>query len=150
MTLTLFRAETWEHRWTYSGYAGTEFGKFMRSSGYFYDDYEVDKGIQTMDDARFYALSRKFAPFSNQGRNLVVQYTVKHEQDIDCGGGYIKLFNCDMEPEQMNGNTPYEIMFGNYSHFRFNIFGVLQDRSNTNTVSVYSSRLLCRLFIISP
>lgn len=42
-------------------------------------------------DARFYALSAKFPEaFSNEGKTLVVQFTVKHEQSIDCGGGYVK------------------------------------------------------------
>lgn len=84
----------------------------MHSSGAFYNDAEADKGIQTSQDARFYALSKKFPPFSNDGKDLVIQYTVKHEQNIDCGGGYVKLFNCDLEPKKMHGETPYEIMFG--------------------------------------
>lgn len=49
-------------------------------------------GIKTSEDARFYAVSSKFdKPFSNEGKNVVVQFTVKHEQNIDCGGGYIKV-----------------------------------------------------------
>ncbi|XP_029347332.1 calreticulin-like [Acyrthosiphon pisum] len=107
-----FPDESFENTWTYSEYPGKEFGKFVYSSGAFYNDVEADKGIQTSQDARFYALSKKFLPFSNKDRNLVVQYTVKHEQAIDCGGGYVKLFNCDLDPKQMHGETPYEIMFG--------------------------------------
>jgi len=107
-------ADSFETAWTYSEYPDKEFGKFVYTSGAFYNDAEADKGIQTSQDARFYALSRKFLPFSNEGKNLVVQYTVKHEQTIDCGGGYLKLFNCDLDPKQMHGETPYEIMFGNY------------------------------------
>ena len=48
-------------------------------------------GIQTSTDARFYHASAKFEPFSNDGKSLVLQFTVKHEQSIDCGGGYIKV-----------------------------------------------------------
>lgn len=49
-------------------------------------------GGQTGEDARFYGLSAKLAkPFTNDGKDLVVQYSVKHEQDIDCGGAYLKL-----------------------------------------------------------
>ena len=51
-------------------------------------------------------------PFSNEGKPLVLQYQVKHEQNIDCGGGYIKLFPSDITLEKMNGDTPYHIMFG--------------------------------------
>lgn len=69
-------------------------------------------GIQTSQDARFYALSTKFKPFSNKDKSLVIQFTVKHEQNIDCGGGYAKIFDCKLEPKDMHGETPYEIMFG--------------------------------------
>jgi calreticulin len=107
-----FPDDSFETEWTYSEHPGKEFGKFVHSSGAFYNDAEADKGIQTSQDARFYALSKKFPPFSNEGKDLVIQYTVKHEQNIDCGGGYVKLFNCDLEPKKMHGETPYEIMFG--------------------------------------
>lgn len=69
-------------------------------------------GIKTTQDARFYALSKKFPPFSNKGKPLVVQFTVKHEQNIDCGGGYIKVFDCSLDQKDLHGETPYEVMFG--------------------------------------
>lgn len=72
-------------------------------------------GIQTSQDARFYGLSTKFDKFSNEGKTLVLQFTVKHEQDIDCGGGYIKLFDCNLNPKDLHGDTPYHIMFGNWN-----------------------------------
>lgn len=85
----------------------------MRSAGVFYKANN-DKGIQTSQNNRLYALSRKFEPFTNEGKDLIIQFTVKHEQDIDCGGGYIKLFNCNLEPQKLQGETPFEIMFGKY------------------------------------
>merc|ERR1711881_779845 len=79
----------------------------------FYGDKERDLGIKTNEDAKFYQLSTKIeTPFSNEGKQLVLQYQVKHEQTIDCGGGYIKLFPADINKEKMNGDTPYYIMFG--------------------------------------
>lgn len=69
-------------------------------------------GLQTSEDARFYALSRKFTPFSNEDKPLVIQFSVKHEQDIDCGGGYVKIFDCKLDQKDMHGESPYEIMFG--------------------------------------
>jgi calreticulin len=54
-------------------------------------------GIQTSTDARFYALSAKFPEsFSTEGKTLVVQFTVKHEQTIDCGGGYVKVCRVEL------------------------------------------------------
>lgn len=68
--------------------------------------------MQTSQDARFYALSTKFKPFSNDGKDLVIQFTVKHEQNIDCGGGYLKVFDCSLNSEDMHGESPYRVMFG--------------------------------------
>lgn len=69
-------------------------------------------GIQTSQDARFYGLSHKFKAFSNKDKPLVLQFTVKHEQNIDCGGGYAKLFDCSLQQDDMHGDSPYLIMFG--------------------------------------
>lgn len=70
-------------------------------------------GIQTSENAHFYAMSSRFSqPFNNEGKTLVVQFTVKHEQSIDCGGGYIKVFPSSLNQAQMEGESEYNIMFG--------------------------------------
>ncbi|XP_067893245.1 calreticulin-like isoform X2 [Heterodontus francisci] len=101
----------WESRWIESKHM-SDYGKFRLNAGKFYGDSEKDKGIQTSQDAKFYARSIKFEQFNNEGQTLVIQFTVKHEQNIDCGGGYIKLFPADLNQEDMSGNSPYYIMFG--------------------------------------
>ena len=42
------------------------------------------------------------------------QFQVKHEQDLDCGGGYIKLVPASSKSKMKDfgGDTPYSIMFG--------------------------------------
>ena len=95
-----------------STHKGAEAGKFVWTAGKFYGDAEKDKGIQTSQDAKFYALSSEFKPVSNQDKPFVVQFTVKHEQNIDCGGGYAKLFDCSLDQTDMHGESPYKIMFG--------------------------------------
>jgi calreticulin len=106
-------SDGWENRWVESTHKGAEAGKFKWSAGKFYSDPEKDKGIQTSTDARFYGLSAKFdTPFSNEGKPLVIQFTVKHEQEIDCGGGYVKVFGSDLDQKDMHGDSPYKIMFG--------------------------------------
>jgi len=109
-----FDSPKWEERWVQSEFSGKEFGKFDWTAGKFYGDDIKDKGIKTSQDARFYAVSSKFEEnkFSNEGKDLVIQYTVKHEQNIDCGGGYLKLFDCSLDQKQMHGESPYLIMFG--------------------------------------
>ena len=82
----------------YSTHKGADAGKFELTAGKFYGDAEKDKGIKTSQDAKFYAASAKFdKSFSNEEKPLVVQFTVKHEQNIDCGGGYVKLFDCSLD-----------------------------------------------------
>ncbi|KAJ6690941.1 CALRETICULIN AND CALNEXIN, partial [Salix koriyanagi] len=50
----------------------------------------------------------KIAPeFSNKDRTLVVQYSVKFEQNIECGGGYIKLHSGYVNQKKFGGDTPY-------------------------------------------
>ncbi|XP_059172278.1 calreticulin-like [Physella acuta] len=103
--------DKWEDRWVVSKHK-SDLGKFVLSAGKFYGDAEKDKGLKTSEDARFYGLSAKFDKFSNEGKNLVIQFTVKHEQNIDCGGGYVKLFSSDLDQKDMHGESPYNIMFG--------------------------------------
>jgi len=88
--------------------------KWEVSAGKFYGDASEDKGLRTTEDARFYQISAEMPKeFSNKGKDLIVQYSVKHEQNIDCGGGYIKLHPKEgMDQANYNGDTPYNIMFG--------------------------------------
>lgn len=106
-----FDDDTWTERWVTSKHDGKTFGKFDLTAGKFYGN-ENDKGIKTSEDAHFYAVSTKFPEFSNEKKTLVLQFSVKHEQNIDCGGGYLKLFDCNFNSEEMHGETPYLIMFG--------------------------------------
>merc|ERR1711981_1514393 len=99
----------WESRWTQSK-AKDGLGTMKVSAGKFYGDAEASKGLQTSQDAKFYGIMAKTKEFSNEGKTLVVQYSVKHEQDIDCGGGYLKLGA--YEPEKFEGSSEYNIMFG--------------------------------------
>uniref|UniRef100_A0A8C9PKT5 Calreticulin-3 n=1 Tax=Spermophilus dauricus TaxID=99837 RepID=A0A8C9PKT5_SPEDA len=103
--------ERWRNRWVQST-NDSQFGHFRVSSGKFYGHKEKDKGLQTTQNGRFYAISARFKPFSNKGKTLVIQYTVKHEQKMDCGGGYIKIFPADLDQKNLNGKSQYYIMFG--------------------------------------
>jgi len=98
--------------WVQSTHKGAEAGKFELSAGKFYGDEKLDQGARTSQDARFYGMSAAFPPVSNVDKPLVIQFTVKHEQNIDCGGGYIKLFDCKLDQADMHGESPYNIMFG--------------------------------------
>ncbi|KRX85206.1 Calreticulin [Trichinella sp. T6] len=104
--------DAWESRWIQSKHKD-DYGKFKLSAGKFYGDAEADKGIQTSQDARFYELSRKMdKKLDTSDKALVLSFSVKHEQKIDCGGGYIKLLPENANLEDFHGETPYYVMFG--------------------------------------
>lgn len=86
-------------------------GEWNHTSGKWNGDPE-DKGIQTSEDYRFYAISAEYPEFSNKDKTLVLQFSVKHEQKLDCGGGYVKLLGGDVDQKKFGGDTPYSIMFG--------------------------------------
>ena len=90
-------------------------GEFAHSAGQWFAD-EKDKGLQTSEDSRFYGIS---APLdktytSGKDKDLVIQYSVKHEQRLDCGGAYIKLLpgGKKFDKASFGGDTPYAVMFG--------------------------------------
>ena len=77
--------------------------------------YSLVLGIQTTIDARHFAISAKIPEFSNKGRTLVVQYSIKFEQDIECGGGYIKLMSGYVNQKKYSGDTPYRYVIAYFS-----------------------------------
>jgi len=103
----------WTKRWVQSDHKRSEAGDMKLTAGKWFGDEEKDKGIQTSQDARFYFYTSKMdKEFDNTGKDLVLQFSVKHEQKIDCGGGYLKLLSADTNQKKFNGDTDYEIMFG--------------------------------------
>jgi calreticulin len=112
-----FNDEAWEDRWVVpSGWkSASELGEWTQTAGEFYAD-ESDKGLKTGPDARFHGISAKMdKPFnSSDGKDVVIQYSVKNEQNIDCGGAYIKLLpgGDKFDSKNFGGDTPYGIMFG--------------------------------------
>jgi len=111
-----FNDDNWTGRWTESTTwkPKSEMGVWKHTAGEWFGD-EADKGIQTSEDARFYGLSAKLdKPFFSGDKPLVLQYSVKHEQNLDCGGAYIKLLpgGNDFDAAGFGGDTPYAVMFG--------------------------------------
>lgn len=108
-----FNDDAWSSRWTVpSGWkAESDLGEWKHTAGEWYGDAS-NKGIQTSQDAKFYGLSAKMdEAFTNEGKDLILQFSVKNEQNLDCGGAYIKLLG-DMDQDKFGGDTPYQVMFG--------------------------------------
>jgi calreticulin len=94
---------------------GSDQGVFEVSAGDWFADAEADKGLRTTQDLRFYTVGAKLQEaFSNADKDLVVQFSVKHEkrQYSFCGGGYIKLLPSDVDLTKWDGDTGYHVMFG--------------------------------------
>jgi len=102
----------WEDRWVKSEWKNAaEIGEWTTTEGKFYGK-EGDKALKTSQDARFYGLSAKMpTSVDNKDKDLVIQYSVKNEQDIDCGGAYIKLLP-DVDQKNFGGDSEYAVMFG--------------------------------------
>jgi len=111
-----FNDDSWTSRWTESTTwkPKAEMGIWKHTAGEWFGNAD-DKGIQTSEDARFYGISAKLdKPFVSGDKPLVLQYTVKHEQKLDCGGAYIKLLpgGDNFDSAAFGGDAPYAIMFG--------------------------------------
>jgi len=89
-----------------------DYGKFVLSSGDFYGDKTINQGYKTSEDAHFYASSVAFPEaITNEGKDFVVSLSVKHEQGLDCGGGYVKIYG-ETDPKEFDGDSAYHLMFG--------------------------------------
>merc|ERR1712232_640160 len=69
-------------------------------------------GIQTGEDSKFFGISAGFDSFSNEGKDLIVQYQAKYEKDVECGGGYLKIGPKLDDLTTFGDPTAYNIMFG--------------------------------------
>jgi len=104
----------WEKRWVHSEWkkSSGEAGRLKHTAGDFYGDAQEDKGLQTSEDAKFFAASATFEKFSNAGKTLVLQFQVRFPQGIDCGGGYLKYLPSGFDQKDFKGDTKYNVMFG--------------------------------------
>lgn len=94
--------------------------------------YAKDLGLVTKTEAALHAISAKLPqPFDNTNNTLVLQYEVKFQNGLNCGGAYIKLLADGFEDygEHFSDKTPYVVMFGpdkcggdNKVHFILNLF----------------------------
>ncbi|KAK3099609.1 hypothetical protein FSP39_007002 [Pinctada imbricata] len=76
---------------------------------------EGDLGLILKSKAKHHAVSRKLdRPFEFKGKPLLVQYEVRYQSGIDCGGAYVKLLSAGAKTDLKNfhDKTPYTIMFG--------------------------------------
>ena len=102
-------SDGWENRWVHSKRLNV--ARFKLSPGWWNVD-ENDIGLHTIVPYKRYAISAAFPPFSNKNKTLILQYTVQIYQQLDCGGGYIKLMPPNFNSKKFNYQTPFTILFG--------------------------------------
>merc|ERR1712061_464796 len=85
---------------------------FVSTAGKWFKDEAEDQGIQTGEDSKFFGISAGFESFSNEGKELIIQYQAKYEKDVEGGGGYLKIGPKMSDPTTFGDPTPYNIMFG--------------------------------------
>ena len=100
----------WTQRWVQSSNEGTE--KFVVSAGSWNVNEAQDKGLKTTVNLKHYQISSRFPTFTHKGKPLIIQFTVKNEQVLDCGGGYVNILPEGFDQEYFSGETPYLVMFG--------------------------------------
>ncbi|KAJ9498569.1 hypothetical protein H2202_005754 [Exophiala xenobiotica] len=117
-------ADDWDSRWTPS-HAKKEDSKSDEDWAYV-GEWSVeeptalpglvgDKGLVVKNAAAHHAISAKFpSVIDNKGKDLVVQYEVKLQNGLECGGAYMKLLkeNKELHAEEFSNTSPYVIMFG--------------------------------------
>lgn len=111
--------DSWESRWVQSEQgASGPVAPFQWSAGAWFVNETQQLGLRTATALRHHAASARFPSFSNRGKDLVLQFTVKHEKYEDeddlsfCAGGYLKILGTDFDQSLFGGETPYKIMFG--------------------------------------
>jgi calreticulin len=106
--------DDWESRWVKSAWKeseGTQ-GTWSLAAGEYSKDEKEDRGIQTAEDSKFFGVAAEFPSFSNEGKELIVQYQAKYEKDVECGGGYLKIGPKMEDRTKFGDPTVYNIMFG--------------------------------------
>lgn len=100
--------------WTSTNWKKDEMGKWEATPGKWNVDGQEQKGMMTTENMKFHAAYKNLdTPFSNKGKDLVVQFQVKHEGYSygHCAGGYLKLLP-KAGDDTFGGDTEYNIMFG--------------------------------------
>jgi len=110
----------WQNRWIISEANGFT-GKWRVGEGDPPYTVEQDQGLIVDTMARKHAISAPFFKvLDNTYKDLFIQYELRFQKEIDCGGAYIKLLTIkdpidsfyNLELKLLNNDFPYTLMFG--------------------------------------
>ncbi|KAG0348745.1 hypothetical protein BG004_004321 [Podila humilis] len=117
--------QNWSDRWTASeatketsteGEVFSYVGQWKIEEPTVYAGIKRDLGLVAKTPAAHHAISASLPQvLDNTDKTLVVQYEVKAQQGLECGGAYMKLLTDSPEGikfKEFSNDTPYTIMFG--------------------------------------
>ncbi|KAG0152344.1 hypothetical protein CROQUDRAFT_649731 [Cronartium quercuum f. sp. fusiforme G11] len=115
----------WSSRWSPSeatkqtstgGETFSYVGKWAVEEATVFPAIEGDSGLVVKSPAAHHAISVPFPKtLDNTDKTLVVQYEVKLQKGLECGGAYMKLLKespTGIQAQEFSDNTEYSIMFG--------------------------------------
>lgn len=72
-----------------------------------------DVGLLAPTEARLYGISTSIPPLQGEkDKHFVLQYEARFQDDLTCGGSYMKLFKSDGKLQDWNNEQKFVIMFG--------------------------------------
>ena len=109
-------------------------------------EFEVtdDLKLKTGQDARFYTMLAPLdTPVDQKDKDFVLQYSIQLKNtDFKCGGSYLKLFQYDGDIDEINHETPYQLMFGpdHSCNSKSKVHAIFNETSwsNTETADILS------------
>ncbi|KAH7825290.1 putative calreticulin [Monocercomonoides exilis] len=107
--------KNWRKRWVESDAHKTDNmrGRVGWDAGTFFGNWDVQVGMKTLDNKKFYHLTADIGQnIDNRGKLLIISYTVKMEERANMTGAYIKLLSDEIDQKKFCESDPYEIMFG--------------------------------------
>jgi calnexin len=118
--LEQFDSDDWAQLWKISqAKKDDEFnyvGEWDVEETIIFPGFKGDKGLVLKTKAAHHAIHAPLAePFDNKDNTLVLQYEVKLQEGLNCGGAYVKLLSADGGPDaenEFNNDSPYQVMFG--------------------------------------
>jgi calnexin len=108
-----FSDETWQTTWSVSNITNVT-GAWQLEETAKPQAVPGEKMLFMKTTSAHYGLSTKFrTPLIPANKPLIVQYEVRVQDTLECGGAYVKLFGRDnFEPDTLSNETRYIIMFG--------------------------------------
>eukprot|EP01123_Difflugia_compressa_P012092 TRINITY_DN504_c0_g1_i1.p1 TRINITY_DN504_c0_g1~~TRINITY_DN504_c0_g1_i1.p1 ORF type:complete len:534 (-),score=145.66 TRINITY_DN504_c0_g1_i1:117-1718(-) len=106
----------WKQKWVISAHPDFQ-GEWAVDEGSEPHRVHGDKGLIVNSIAKKHAISAKFNRIldNKDKEELTIQYELRLQKDLDCGGAYIKLLTASSLPSDLtefNNEVPYTIMFG--------------------------------------